>query len=294
MTLTDKLKTYFKRANEYEVQPGDTLSHIAQRKGLSVDAIASYNNIHPDRIRAGQRLRIPQAQVEDGSPFTNPPHSSPPEWRYDTRNDNSASPTNVSSNQQQQPSRQVQPQPTNQPRQPSGKSFSPLAPVEARGEMQPEIPFGVEDRAQLAQWMGHWEGFRSNPYRDRDSFAIGYGTSRYPDGRRVTLNDSPITREQALQYKQHYIDNMMNDLPNIVSNYSDLHPQAQAILADMRYNLGPDRLRRFVNMREAFENNDYHRAAAEVKDSAWYNQVGRRSEHHYNALRALANQLQPR
>jgi LysM repeat protein len=44
----------------YEVQPGDTLSAIAQRFGSRVDAIAQRNNLaDPDRIFPGQILRIP-------------------------------------------------------------------------------------------------------------------------------------------------------------------------------------------------------------------------------------------
>lgn len=45
----------------YKVRKGDTLSHIARRRGVRTDALASANAIkHPDHIEAGQRLRIPQ------------------------------------------------------------------------------------------------------------------------------------------------------------------------------------------------------------------------------------------
>jgi spore germination protein len=45
----------------YRVQPGDTLSEIAQRFGTTVDALVEANGIeNPDLIFAGQRLRIPQ------------------------------------------------------------------------------------------------------------------------------------------------------------------------------------------------------------------------------------------
>ncbi len=45
----------------YTVRKGDTLSHIARRRGVRTDALASANAIkHPDHIEAGQRLRIPQ------------------------------------------------------------------------------------------------------------------------------------------------------------------------------------------------------------------------------------------
>ena len=44
----------------YIVQPGDTLSELAQRYGTSVEAIAQANGIaNPNLIFAGQRLSIP-------------------------------------------------------------------------------------------------------------------------------------------------------------------------------------------------------------------------------------------
>lgn len=44
----------------YTIQPGDTLSEIAQRFGTTVSALASLNGIsNPDLIYAGQTIRIP-------------------------------------------------------------------------------------------------------------------------------------------------------------------------------------------------------------------------------------------
>lgn len=43
----------------YVVAPGDTLSHIAVRFELTLEALLAHNpGLNPDRIRAGQRLRI--------------------------------------------------------------------------------------------------------------------------------------------------------------------------------------------------------------------------------------------
>ncbi len=48
--------------NGYVVRYGNTLSGIAARFGVSVQALASYNGIHnPNYIRAGQCLYIPPA-----------------------------------------------------------------------------------------------------------------------------------------------------------------------------------------------------------------------------------------
>ena len=56
------------RAN-YQVQDGDTLSGIAARHGTSVDALASANGIaDPDRILAGQLLRLPDAAAAERTP----------------------------------------------------------------------------------------------------------------------------------------------------------------------------------------------------------------------------------
>lgn len=44
----------------YQVKPGDTLSDIARRNGLTVENLVSANNLpNQDRIRAGQVLKVP-------------------------------------------------------------------------------------------------------------------------------------------------------------------------------------------------------------------------------------------
>lgn len=46
------------------VRPGDTLSEIGERFGVSAEQIAHHNGIrNPDRIFAGQRLRIPNPNI---------------------------------------------------------------------------------------------------------------------------------------------------------------------------------------------------------------------------------------
>ncbi|HSD36073.1 MAG TPA: lysozyme [Rhodocyclaceae bacterium] len=48
-----------------------------------------------------------------------------------------------------------------------------------------------------------FEGFFARPYLCPAGVpTIGYGATRYPDGRAVTLHDAPITRATALLYLQ--------------------------------------------------------------------------------------------
>lgn len=60
----------------------------------------------------------------------------------------------------------------------------------------------------------------------------------------------------------------------------NLPPEKQAILVDMAYNMGGPRLNTFVKMQEALQAGDNQRAAAEMKNSNWYKQVGNRAKHH--------------
>lgn len=45
----------------YTVQPGDTLTRIARKNGTTVELLRVSNGVRGDLIRAGQRLKVPQA-----------------------------------------------------------------------------------------------------------------------------------------------------------------------------------------------------------------------------------------
>ena len=85
-----------------------------------------------------------------------------------------------------------------------------------------------------------FEKFRAEPYRDSEGIpTIGYGTTSYPDGRAVTMNDSPVTEDVADTYFQHHVSEF-NDHISQSPGFSDLDDGTQAALTSFAYNTGPN------------------------------------------------------
>jgi GH24 family phage-related lysozyme (muramidase) len=63
----------------------------------------------------------------------------------------------------------------------------------------------------------------------------------------------------------------------LVPNYADLSPERKDVVTNMLFNMGPGKFADFRGMRRALDQEDYQRAAVEMIDSTWYDQVGKRS-----------------
>lgn len=79
---------------------------------------------------------------------------------------------------------------------------------------------------------------------------------------------------------------LSNDLDHFVSGLSRAWPEwdsarhtpaRQAVVLNMAFNLGINRLMLFRRMRGAYDGGDYERASIEMLDSRWADQVGRRA-----------------
>jgi lysozyme len=70
--------------------------------------------------------------------------------------------------------------------------------------------------------------------------------------------------------------------------WNRLNDARQLVVADLVYNLGMQRFRRFVKFNANMEAGHYHDAAEELVKSEWYRQVGRRAVKLVNAMRSGA------
>lgn len=82
-----------------------------------------------------------------------------------------------------------------------------------------------------------WEGFEAYPYLDTGGVpTIGYGTTYYPNGRRVTMRDNPISERKATQYMYKNLKNYVAAVDAFTRD--DLTQNQFNALVSFCYNVG--------------------------------------------------------
>lgn len=120
------------------------------------------------------------------------------------------------------------------------------------------------DRDALKRQLIAHEGLRLKLYRDTLGIeTIGVGRN---------LRDVGISARTADQMLEEDVDACLSDLRTF-GWFATLDPVRQRALCDLRFNVGPTRLRGFVKLLAALAAKDYATAAAELLDSRWARQV---------------------
>ena len=124
-----------------------------------------------------------------------------------------------------------------------------------------------------------WESFRSKPYLCSAGVAtIGYGTTFYPDGRRVTLDDRAITEVEALVLLKYMLSNKY--VPAVVRLCPALLADAMltgnwsrfSAIVDWTYNLGSGNLQ-ISTLRRKINEHKWSEVDAEI--SKWNKAAGK-------------------
>ena len=86
--------------------------------------------------------------------------------------------------------------------------------------------------------IAQFEGFKSHPYPDSVKIpTIGFGTTFYEDGTKVTLKDAPISEDRAKAILLHYLNKII--LPDFQQHITvDLTQNEIDALACLVYNIG--------------------------------------------------------
>lgn len=113
------------------------------------------------------------------------------------------------------------------------------------------------------------ESLRLKPYMDSvGKITIGVGRN---------LTDVGLSRQEAMALLDNDINACVTDLASYPW-FGDLDAIRQRVLLDMRFNLGPTRLRAFKGMLNAIAGGNYAGTANAMKASLWYRQVKTRGE----------------
>lgn len=112
------------------------------------------------------------------------------------------------------------------------------------------------------------EGVRLYPYVCPAGFVtIGVGRN---------IESRGISEDEAEYMLANDIRQCRAWLTATYSWFTALDEVRQAAMTDLIFNVGADGLAKFVKFLAAMGRGDYERAAAELIDSKWYGQVGRR------------------
>jgi len=125
-----------------------------------------------------------------------------------------------------------------------------------------QIQTAVELAVELCK---KWEGFSAKPYICPAGYpTIGYGTVYKPDGTKVTMSDSPISKETAeawlrQEIAHNYMAGVLRASPILLQN-----TQLLAAITDFAYNLGTARYRAST-LRKRVDVGDIEGCATELR-----------------------------
>ena len=89
-----------------------------------------------------------------------------------------------------------------------------------------------------------------------------------------------VSQEVVDMYYEDDFDKHYKEAIHVFGNQEDFYKlpeKIQHVLVNMCFNLGGSRLSKFRNMLQACREHNWDRMAAEMQNSRWFNQVGRRS-----------------
>ena len=87
-----------------------------------------------------------------------------------------------------------------------------------------------------------------------------------------------VDEERVNELFNQDVEVTTNECRLLYNNFDELPEEVQRIIANMMFNMGRPRLSRFHKMKQAVDSGDWSEAAAQMKDSRWYNQVTNRAQ----------------
>lgn len=136
-------------------------------------------------------------------------------------------------------------------------------------------------------YISKWEGCKNSVYLDSlGNKTVGIGHLLPPNA----ANRHFSNQEIAVFYNHDFFAAYHSCL-RLYVNFNELPPQIKLVLVDLAFNLGYNKLRKFINFNNDIRSMDYYKGAQDLKDSRWYHQTGKRAADHYKVLLFCAGYL---
>lgn len=128
---------------------------------------------------------------------------------------------------------------------------------------------GIVSVALLDRIMRH-EGFRRHPYLcPAGAYTIGYGRN---------LEAVGVDEREARDMLENDLARVARELDIAVPWWRTLPEGPREVLHEMAFNMGTMGLMKFAKTLDAARRQDWAMAAAEMRDSLWATQVGKRAD----------------
>lgn len=132
------------------------------------------------------------------------------------------------------------------------------------------------------------EGKRLTVYQDSlGLLTVGIGHLILPSD--VIPNGSTISEERCRQLFEHDLTHAIVASTMMFSDIETYPEPIQEAIINLVFNMGPKRLSGFVRFIAAVKARDFIQAAAQLKSSKWYGQVGKRAVRIVAAVQGCAD-----
>ena len=147
------------------------------------------------------------------------------------------------------------------------------------------------NKDQLREELAEDEGCKFEIYLDHlglPTFGIGHlvvdGDPEHGQPVGTPVDDERVRQVFALD-----IASTLDECQVLYPDFDDLPEECQLIIANMMFNMGRPRLSKFKGMKAGVDARDWNRAADEMVDSRWHDQVPNRAKRLVKRMRALAD-----
>ena len=146
------------------------------------------------------------------------------------------------------------------------------------------------NKDQLREELAEDEGCKFEIYLDHlglPTFGIGALIKEH-DPEYGQPVGTPVSEDRVRQRFNLDIAVTIEDCQVLYDDFNDLPEEAQLVIANMMFNMGRPRLSKFKGMKAGVDARDWERAADEMVDSRWHDQVPNRAKRLVKRIRDLA------